>query len=200
MFEIAQVPVYTKDQLSKIGNAIVFLCNKLGDIPKTKLLKLIYLIEEYSISQYGMPFFNVNFKVWHLGPVEPDLFAEFSDNPYLLSDFIVLKETQSGTFVSCKTDFNDDEFTQAELNLLSEIIGCFGNKTGSQLVQITHKKGSPWYLSAKRSGLLDLFDKKLKNSSNEDVDLLSLIEGNEDKLNNYKRHKEFLDNSASLNY
>ena len=199
MFEIAQVPVYTKDQLSKIGNAIVFLCNKLGDIPKTKLLKLIYLIEEQSISTYGMPFFNVNFKIWHLGPVEPDLFAEFSDSPYLLSDYIKLKQTEKGTFISVSTEFNDDEFSRADMNILQDVLDNFGNKTGKQLVNITHKKGSPWFLSAERFGLLELFDKRSKNISDKDVDLLTLIENDPDKLSNYKRHKEFLCYSASLN-
>lgn len=196
MFQIQ--PIYTKDQLAKIGNAIVYLCERLGGIPKTKLLKLIYLIEENSIKEYGMPFFNLNFKVWHLGPVEPDLFTEFSDDPYILSDFIKLKQTANGTIVNGKSEFNDDEFTNSEIGQLDLIIDIFGGKTGTQLVNHTHKKGSPWYVSAERAGLLSVFDQKLKNSSNEDVDILSLIEGDSFKLNTYNRHCEFLGNSALL--
>jgi uncharacterized phage-associated protein len=194
MFNIS--PVYTKDQLSKIGNAIVFLCEQLGSIPKTKLLKLIYLIEENSIKQYGMPFFNVNFKVWHLGPVEPDLYAEFTSTPFLLSDFIKLKETSNGIYIDTKVSFSDDEFSNNEIEQLKYIVENYGSKTGSQLIDLTHKKGSPWYTTAERTGLLDIFEHKLKNSSNETVDLLSLIDGDQYKLQTYNQHCEFLANSG----
>jgi uncharacterized phage-associated protein len=76
--------VYTKDQLAKLGNAIIFLCDRIKPLSKTKLLKLIYLIEELSVKKHGVPFFNIRFDVWKLGPVSRDLYAEITSEPTLL--------------------------------------------------------------------------------------------------------------------
>ena len=80
--------IYTKGQIDKLGNAIIFLCEKMGPLSKTKLLKLIYLVEESSVKKYGAPFFSLRFDVWKLGPVSRDLYTEITSEPFLLEDYI----------------------------------------------------------------------------------------------------------------
>lgn len=80
---------FSLSEIDKIGNAIVFLAERIKPLSKTKLLKLIYLIEEYSVRTYGLPFFNLDFTVWKLGPVSRDIFVDLSsDEPILLSKYI----------------------------------------------------------------------------------------------------------------
>ena len=102
--------IYTKDQLAKLGNAIIFLCDRIKPLSKTKLLKLIYLIEEASIKRHGVPFFNIRFDVWKLGPVSRDLFVEITSEPDLLEDYIIKVSRDGGVFVKPKQKFSDDEF------------------------------------------------------------------------------------------
>lgn len=113
--------VYTKNQLDKLGNAIIFLCNKMslfGPVSKTQVLKLGYILEEFSIRQWGTPFFGLHFKVWKMGPVSPDLYLEFTEGPSLLSAFITVQYQDQRTVVSPAKPFCDDEFSDQELALL----------------------------------------------------------------------------------
>ena len=54
--------------MQKIGNALVYLSSHISDLSKTKLLKLVYLLDEVSIRKSGVPIFNLTYKVWKFGP------------------------------------------------------------------------------------------------------------------------------------
>jgi len=192
--------IYTKDQLAKLGNAIIFLCDRIRPLSKTKLLKLIYLIEELSVKKHGIPFFNIRFDVWKLGPVSRDLYAEISSEPYLLDDFIVKTSSDNGVFVQAKRKFNDDEFNDLELKLLNDITKAYGSLTADRLIAITHRKHSPWYTTAQKNGLLEHFDNGSANTSDVEIDLSQLIEGDDQKIALFKSHKDFLDHSKRLKF
>ncbi|MEO8108784.1 MAG: hypothetical protein ABI594_02075 [Ginsengibacter sp.] len=53
-----------KYQLDKLGDTLIYLSNNVGDFAKTKILKLLFLLEEKSIRDFGVPFFGFDFKVW----------------------------------------------------------------------------------------------------------------------------------------
>lgn len=40
---------FSEDSKQKLGNAIVFITNRVEQLSKTKLLKLLYLMEEYMV-------------------------------------------------------------------------------------------------------------------------------------------------------
>jgi hypothetical protein len=42
---------YTKEVIDKLGNAMVYMARKVPGLSKTKLLKLIYLLEEVSVKR-----------------------------------------------------------------------------------------------------------------------------------------------------
>ncbi|MDI9605335.1 MAG: DUF4065 domain-containing protein, partial [Bacteroidota bacterium] len=78
----------TDEQLDKVGNAMVFLSRGIPDISKTKLLKLMYMLDEISIIRSGIPFFNLQYKVWKLGPVTEEIFIELSDELTWLDKYV----------------------------------------------------------------------------------------------------------------
>lgn len=192
--------VYTKDQLAKLGNAIIFLSDKIKPLSKTKLLKLIYLIEELSVRKLGVPFFDIRFDVWKLGPVSRDLYAEITSEPTLLQDYIITESRNGGIFIKPKKDFSDDEFSDLEIKLLEDIAKVYKYYTADQLIELTHRKHSPWYTTAKKNGLLEHFDNGLANTSDVEIDLSLLIEGDSQKLALFKGHKDFLDHSRRLKF
>jgi uncharacterized phage-associated protein len=195
-----QEVLYSKGQLDKLGNALIFLCKNLEKPTKTHLLKLIFIIEEISIVKFGVPFFDLRFDVWKLGPVSKDLFVELTDEPNLLEPYI-LKQTSNGTsIISAKKDFSDDEFSDNEMSLLHEIVERFKYCTANELINFTHKKNSLWYNAAQRNGVLDLLESGKMTTTNIEINMAELIEDDEEKFMIYNGHKEFLTQSKSLKF
>ncbi len=190
--------IYTKNQLDKLGNTLIYLCEHLEKASKTHLLKFIFIIEEISILKFGIPFFNLRFDVWKLGPVSKDLYVELTDELNLLEPYIK-KETKDGiTVILPKMDFSDDEFSDNEIKLLDEIIERFRYCTADELINFTHKKNSPWYNTALRNGVLELLETGKITTTDFEINLAEALANDSDKLMLYNSHKEFLTQSKSL--
>jgi len=163
---------YSKDTISKIGNAIVYLSERVSpNLSKTKLLKLLYLIEEQSVITNKIPFFGIDFQVWRLGPVAKEIYADFSEEPTLLKNYINREVGSDGNiYIHAKSKFNDDEFSDADIEIMDNVIAKYGNKNGRQLVNITHKKGTAWHYFAEKNNLLPMFENDLQNTSDVEID------------------------------
>jgi len=150
---------YHQDKVSKIGNTIAYLGEKLGSLSKTKILKLLYILDELSIKKSGLPLLNLKYKVWKFGPVAEDLFIDFSTAPTILKDYINRKEEDGHLVITAKNKFNDDEFSQNDLDLMEYVTTEFGSRTTQELIRYTHRVNSPWYKTAKENSVLDLLEK-----------------------------------------
>ena len=53
----------------KIGNLIVLLAGRLKPLYHTKLIKLLYLIDEEAVKDGGIPITWLDYKAWQYGPV-----------------------------------------------------------------------------------------------------------------------------------
>jgi uncharacterized phage-associated protein len=184
---------FTKDQIDKIGNTIVYLSNNMGDLNKTKILKILFLLEEGSIKKYGYPFFGIDFQIWKLGPVAKDIFIDLSDeSPTLLFSSIKRDELNPLVFKAAK-DFNDDEFSDNDIELLKIITEFTKDKSASFLVKHTHNQNSLWRKSAIRHGVLELLEEELINSTEFSVDFSLLFENNPNLLAQFEEAKENLE-------
>lgn len=184
---------FTKDQIDKIGNTIIYLSHKLSDLNKTKILKILFLLEEASVKKYGYPFFGIDFQIWKLGPVVKDIFIDLSeDAPELLSAYIKRDETNPSVFKSIK-EFSDDEFSDNDMQLLEIISNFAQDKSASALVKHTHSHNSLWRKSAIRNGVLELLEEELLNSTEFNIDFSLLFENNSKLLQQYEEVKENLE-------
>jgi len=195
---VAKQEIYTKNQLDKLGNTLIYLCENLERASKTHLLKLVFIIEEISILKFGIPFFDLRFDLWKLGPVSKDLYVELSDELNLLKPYIVKEIKEGVTLVYPKKKFSDDEFSDNEMKLLNEIVDRFKHCTAGELINFTHKKNTPWYNTALKNGVLDLLESGKMTTTDIEINLAELIEDDPDKLLLYNSHKEFLIQSKSL--
>lgn len=159
----------------KLGNALVFAASKAKFPYKTEMLKLLYLMEEEMVVRYHTPLLGIPYHVWRMGPVSIDVFEELSDGPQLLEDYIALQPNELGNKVITKRPFDDGEFSDAELLVMEDVMARYGEMTSEQLIQLTHKKGSPWYKAAESAGLISAFDEKQANSSSVVIDFGSLL-------------------------
>jgi uncharacterized phage-associated protein len=168
---------YSKDTIEKLGNAIVYIAKRVPDLSKTKLLKLIYLLEEVSVKKNKLPFFGIPFEVWQAGPVAKDIFIDLDVEPVMLKHFISVKREDKATYILAKTEFNNDEFSGNDMEVMDYVIDKFGNKTATQLVNYLHKESSIWYRLAKESGLLESFKNGQTNSSGIEIDFTYYLSG-----------------------
>lgn len=161
---------FSEDNKEKIGNTLIYIAERTPQLSKTKLLKLIYLMEEYMVKRYHVPFLAIPFEVWQAGPVAKDLFIDLSDGPFLLKNYVTTEIKDSGTYIKAVQAFNDDEFSECEIEMMDEILRIHGGKTAKQLVEEVHQKHTLWYTVAERHGLLEEFANGQSNNSNYTID------------------------------
>jgi uncharacterized phage-associated protein len=107
---------FSKEQLDKIGNTIIYLSKQIPLLSKTKLLKLLYILDELSVKQSGIPFLNLKYKVWKFGPVSEEIFVDLSSETTLLKKFIRRSYTSDEQCIIIPIiDFNDDEFSDNDI-------------------------------------------------------------------------------------
>ena len=155
----------------RLGNAVMFIASRARYPYKTEILKLLYLMEERMVQLYHIPLLSIPYSVWRLGPVSVDVFEELSDGPVLLSDFVTLQFNGQGIRVIPSKDFDEDEFSDAELQVMREIMEKYGEMNSEQLIELTHKEGTLWQETAKEYGLLEDFNQKRANSSTVIIDM-----------------------------
>lgn len=181
---------YTKSEIDKIGNTLIYLQQRIGEnISKTKAIKLLYFLEEFSIKKYGRPFLNLEWEVWHLGPVSEDLYAEINE-PYMLSEHIEHAHINGldACFIKPKHDFIDDEFSDADIDIMNVLVDKIGHLNANQLIDLAHKENTLWYKIAKEKDLLESFNNKSRTTTDFKIDLSELLPN--DKLDFYKSYIE----------
>lgn len=162
---------------NKIGNAVVYVAQHIDNLSKTKLLKLLYLMEEYSVVRFQTPFLGLPYEVWQAGPVAKDIFIDLSETPVLLDGFVRKKVEADKTYIEAVRAFSDEEFSDNDMTVMDDVIHRYGLMTARQLVELTHQKDSLWYRTAERNHLLELFDQKLINNSDCQINLGEHLSG-----------------------
>ena len=179
---------FNSEQLEKIGNAVVYLADRIPNLSKTKLLKLLYILDEISIKKSGIPILNLKYKVWKFGPVSEELFIDLSSEPKLLEKFI--NRDSQGDFIVSKVKFSEDEFSQNDIELMDFVIEKYGKKTAKELISYTHRVNSPWYNVAKENAVLELLESEEINSTEYFIDMSMVVSHDERKLEMYSEYLE----------
>ena len=156
---------FSEDSKQKLGNTLIYIAERAPQLSKTKLLKLLFLMEEYMVKRYHMPFLALPYEVWQAGPVAKDIFIDLSDGVVLLQDFVKTEMKENGMYIKAIKPFCDDEFSDCEIEMMDDIIKKHGHKTATQLVKEVHQEGSLWYEAAKENGLLEDFANGISNNS-----------------------------------
>lgn len=113
---------YTASDKEKLGNVVVYIANHVPDLSKTKLLKLLYFMEEYSVKRFHTPFLGLPFEVWQAGPVVKDVFIDLSETPVLLDGFVKKEVKDGNTYISAIKEFCDDEFSDNDIVVMDDML------------------------------------------------------------------------------
>ncbi len=204
---VSQNDNLTLDQIEKLGNTALFFAHNIYELNKTKLLKLVYLCEEYFVKKYAAPFLGLPFQAWQFGPVQKELFVnldpesilELNQKQSILSDYItVTLEGNNRYHIKPLKEFQDDNFSDDEISIMEHIAQTYKYHDANNLISITHKGTSLWYNTViKEIGLMDRFEKKIQAVSDIKLDFADLLEG-EPAKNYYYSQLEMLEFSNSL--
>ena len=190
---------FSESSRVRLGNAVMYIAARAKYPYKTEVLKLLFLMEERMVQKYHVPMLSIPYSVWRLGPVSVDVFEELSDGPVLLADFVTLqfnvwsserhpskledgqvvtdegKASGQGIRITPSRDFDEDEFSDAELEVMAEVMEKYGDMNSDQLIAETHREGSLWFETAKEHGLLEDFNQKRANTSSVIIDMARFL-------------------------
>lgn len=132
----------------KLLNAVIFFASNTGKCGKTKLFKLLYLLDFDHFKATGRSVTGLDYYAWEKGPVpvelngqldEPsgDLFQAVTIVPEQVIDLQRLK-------VVPKRGFDPQFFTKRELSLLREIAEKYADSSADEMVEVTHAENGAW--------------------------------------------------------
>lgn len=133
-----------------IADFFIDACNNSYDdqITNLKLNKLLFYAQGCHLARTGKPLFDDAIEAWTLGPVAPDIYHKYQvcgRNPI---------PTTTKAYPSIP-------FSPDEIDTLTDVMREFGKYTGSALVNMTHKAGTPWS-SAVNSGQKEISQNSMK--------------------------------------
>lgn len=185
----------TNSDKDKLGNTVVYIASHTNNLSKTKLLKLLYFMEEYSVRRFHTPFLGLPFEVWQAGPVVKDVFIDLSETPVILDGFVTKLVKGDATYIQAAKEFCDDEFSDNDLLVMQEVLKKYGDKSAKELVGLTHQKGTLWYKVANQKHLLPLFESKMMNNSDYTIDFADELTETGKKF--YRDQIDFLQTSRA---
>ena len=120
---------------------MAYIASKVN-IGKTKLMKLLYLIDFAVYEQTGKSITNDEYKHWALGPVPMNVWIGMKGN--LIEGLLnVAHESRAvGTYIRYTPITNPDvtSFTEEEKRIVDEVIDQYGEMGQEELVDILHKE------------------------------------------------------------
>lgn len=167
--------IFSEDSKRKLGNAILYIACNVEDLSKSKLIKLMYLMEETMVRRYQAPFLALQYEVWQYGPVAKEIYVGFSNTPTILRDYVYTSATEDGTYICPNKEFNPDSFNEMELEVMAFVIREYGALKARELKDITHRPDGLWYKKAQSKGLIEAFERQECASSDEVIDFSELL-------------------------
>lgn len=104
------------------------------NLTQMQLQKLVYIAHGLSLATRGLPMINENVNAWQYGPVIPEVYHRFK---IYGSQSISYRDLPEANF-PISIDTESQSIIDATLN-------NFGNLSGLQLSEMSHREGSPWH-------------------------------------------------------
>lgn len=161
-----------------VGNLILYLAEKCAPLGHTKLLKLLYLIDQESTIKRGYPITWLSYKVWSLGPVSEEVYFSKNNGCNKFSKYVKFAtDNDRSCVIKPKSKFDDSEFSDSDMDIIDNVIVVYGDKTSRQLIGVTHSVNGLWNKALKENELKFTEDNK---TSDVEIDFGELIK--DDKL------------------
>ena len=173
----------------KIGNLLIYLAENLEPLYHTKLIKLLYLIDEESVKDSGVPITWLEYKVWQYGPVSPAIYElHYKENCF--TEYVSCEQNEQGRLIIPRKGFSNDEFSRYELDMIEKIARKYHDVNVESIVEETHGEDTLWSITKREKNIE--FDSEIAKISNYSIDLSRLVKDDEVKMDNYWGARELL--------
>ncbi len=179
-----------------IGNIMVLTSNRCKPLYHTKLLKLLYLIDEEATLKTGAPITWLTYNAWQYGPVAEDVYYSKGTGHNKFSNYVNFEHAGENKYiVKPIVEFKDAEFSESDLTIIHAVLKKYGHLSTKQLIGITHAEGSLWDKTVKRS---DIHFSERNKTSDIPLDFVELIENDGFKKTVYYTTMENIELQATL--
>ncbi len=135
----------------KLLNSIIYFAKNTANCGKTKLLKLLFLLDFEHFRQTGRNVTGMKYFAWKLGPVPTDLYSEIEEpEPDFSEKISVVCEHEFGydkptEKVVALAEFDPSHFSRREMRLLETISSENRDRTGKDMIDLTHTENGVWF-------------------------------------------------------
>jgi hypothetical protein len=182
---------YSEIDIQKIGG-IMHLISKISNgVSRTRLLKLMYLIDEASVIELGVPVSPIEYKVAKLGPLAQKVWSELQPDNTTFGDLVNVDLKITGDsecfLITPIGNPNLELFSEYETELIETIVKKYKETETDVLINdILHHEDTLWGKMVKEHNID--FDKLPTRISNYTIDFSSLIKDSEEKLHYYNSY------------
>lgn len=194
------MPIHFEFELDKfIACVAIMASRKLSKLDKLKICKLLYYVDKYHLHKYGKPITGDTYVHMDNGPVPSkalDIMNEVIlkdqvtvsngvSNKAKFSEFLKVKKSVFHRYPVFELVKNPkvDVLSESELEAVGETIKIYGNFSGGQLIDKTHKDAA-W----------------LKTNRNEEIDYRSFFVDTEDASPGALEYLESLQEDLNIKY
>ena len=165
----------------KLLNAIVYFAENTRHCGKTKLFKLLFLLDFEHFKLTGRSVTGLDYYALPKGPVPVALDSELDEPQGDLSSTIELVPEQVIDFsrlrVKPKKTFDPSHFSKRELRLLEDIANRYQDQYSQGMVDVTHAENGVWEkIYADGKGLNQLIPYQLAVTGADSAAVLSMAE------------------------
>src|SRR5665647_534738 len=126
-----------------IGNLIIYIADYCKEystpLYHTKLLKLLYFVDEESVRQTGTPITWLDYEVWQKGPVSSEVYFSKLPGTNMFDKYVDFLERSKKYLVVKKKSFDDNNFSEMDLDIINKVLAEYGSKNSEELIDISHK-------------------------------------------------------------
>jgi uncharacterized phage-associated protein len=149
----------------KLINAVLYFAQKTKKCGKTKLMKLLYLLDFQHFKETGKPVTDLEYLALDFGPVPKAFYEEISSSPKQdLKSLVTIAGTGDfpGDFQKIspqkgkKPDM--DFFSPREKKLLEKIVYVYKDVNAEEISEISHLPDQPWDKTKNTKGMYSLID------------------------------------------
>jgi uncharacterized phage-associated protein len=146
-------PAPSRQAREKLLDAIIFFTTRTKKCYKTKLFKLLFLLDFRIYRETGKSVTGLQYFAWPQGPVPRELYEEFDSPKQDLKTAVLLRkadladpdEHDLGLQFIPRTAFDQSLFTARELRTMERLAEIYRDAKASEMVEVTHLAGQPWH-------------------------------------------------------
>lgn len=132
----------------KLLNTLIFFAANTRYCGKTKLFKLLYLLDFDHFRATGRSVTGLSYYAWEKGPVPIKLESELDEPAGDLFEAIRIEPEQLINFqrlnIVPQRAFDPSHFSNRELRLLERIAGDYAQSRAGEMVEVTHAENGAW--------------------------------------------------------